>query len=78
MGGKTEVESTPKRRITIVNNTMPVPKDEKTLVDLNYEYETGSGRVIVDPAEAEVEVIHQLPSIQYLKDNTCDKMIHVD
>ncbi|PLW14193.1 hypothetical protein PCANC_00168 [Puccinia coronata f. sp. avenae] len=41
---------------------MPVPKNEKTLVDLNYEYETGSGRVIVDPAEAEVELGKALAS----------------
>lgn len=37
------------------------PKDaasgtHKSFIDLNYEYETGSGRVIVDPAEAKNEL----------------------
>jgi len=45
-----------------VNDTAAEPKHQKTLIDLNYEYETGSGRVIVDPVEAEVELGKALAS----------------
>jgi hypothetical protein len=60
MGEKADVESTPNGRIAInVANKTGIAEDPRRLVDLNYEYERGSGRVIVDPAEAEIEVIQQ-------------------
>ncbi|KAA1081562.1 hypothetical protein PGTUg99_017568 [Puccinia graminis f. sp. tritici] len=62
MGEKTDVESTPNGRIAIVANKTGVAEDPRRLVDLNYEYERGSGRVIVDPAEAEVELGKSLAS----------------
>ncbi|WAR59455.1 hypothetical protein PtB15_11B95 [Puccinia triticina] len=51
-----------KRNISIVDNRAGVSKNPRTLMDLNYEYETGSGRVIVDPGEAEVELGERLAS----------------
>jgi len=62
MGEKPEVDSNPNGRKRIVNDTAAEPKHQKTLIDLNYEYETGSGRVIVDPVEAEVELGKALAS----------------
>ncbi|KNZ54391.1 hypothetical protein VP01_295g4 [Puccinia sorghi] len=63
MSVKTEVDSNSDGRKRIVNDTIAEPKYQKRLVDLNYEYETGSGRVIVDPVEAEVEVTQHLLNI---------------
>ncbi|KAI7947182.1 hypothetical protein MJO28_009090 [Puccinia striiformis f. sp. tritici] len=48
--------------MAIVENTIGEPKESRGLVDLNYEYETGSGRVIIDPVEAEVELGKPLAS----------------
>ncbi|KAI7950492.1 hypothetical protein MJO29_009166 [Puccinia striiformis f. sp. tritici] len=62
MSEKTDVESAPQSRMAIVENTIGEPKESRGLVDLNYEYETGSGRVIIDPVEAEVELGKPLAS----------------
>lgn len=72
MSVKTEVDSNSDGRKRIVNDTIAEPKYQKRLVDLNYEYETGSGRVIVDPVEAEVEVTQHLLNIHLPTVGRCD------